>query len=165
MPTFQPAIDTEFQDPYFLTDIALVEYCLHFADLQKGETFFDLGSGDGRAVRLAAKKFKARGIGVEVSAENCENSRKISESEGLSESTSFRCESYFDANLLEADVVYIYLTRYSMGNLSWKLEKELRPGTRIVTHTFDLPGFDAELKGQFISATGEIIPVYRYLVK
>jgi predicted O-methyltransferase YrrM len=135
---------------------------LRLAGVQPGETVFDLGCGDGAPLIIAAREFEARGVGIEVRPELIEESRQAIQTAGLEEQIELRCEDFMDSDFSEADVIFIYLTRGSMGPLSLKLENELSSGTRIVTHTFDLPAWTVEVHTQRPDQQGQLHDLYLY---
>jgi SAM-dependent methyltransferase len=116
---------------------AVVEAMLDLAGFAAGDVLYDLGSGDGRLV-LAAARRGGRGVGIEIDPSLIARSRLQVECEGLSARTEFRRQSMFDAHLAEATVVTTYLTHSVNLALRPKLLAELRPGTRLVSHSFDM---------------------------
>jgi hypothetical protein len=113
---------------------------LGIANIKPGERFYDLGSGDGRAVICAAKDFGARATGIELSLPLFVSSTiKCFFSRGQS---NIILGNLFKRDFSDADVIYIYGTPQAMENrLRAKIEKECKPGTRIVTFVFEFPGW------------------------
>ena len=124
--------------PYVTTPPEVIDGMLSLAGVRKGDTVFDLGSGDGRIVIAAARKYGARGVGIDIDprrvAESAENARKA----GVAHLVEFREQDIFDAALGEATVVTMYLLPGLHAELAPKLFRELRPGARIVTHSFPM---------------------------
>jgi len=114
---------------------------LKLAEVKPGELVYDLGSGDGQIVIMAAKEFGARAIGVEIRRDLVEESlRKIKEY-GLEDRVTIIHGDFFKVDISDADVVTLYLLTSVNERLRPKLEKELKPGTRVVSHDFEIPGW------------------------
>jgi ribosomal protein L11 methylase PrmA len=133
-----PAQDRAPDVIFVPTPQELVEDMLRLADVRKGDILYDLGSGDGRIPITAAKKYGIRAVGVDIDpariAEAVENARKA----GVSKLVEFRQEDLFESNFREATVVTLYLLPDLNLRLRPRLLAELRPGTRIVSHQFDM---------------------------
>jgi SAM-dependent methyltransferase len=132
----QPAV---VPDVYFVpSPPEIVDAMLMMADLKHGDVVYDLGCGDGRIVIAAARKYGARGVGIDVDPlriqEATENARKA----GVSDKVRFIEASFFVADISEATVVTLYLGDDVNLRLQPKLIRELKPGTRIVSHHFDM---------------------------
>ncbi|MEZ0319575.1 MAG: class I SAM-dependent methyltransferase [Pyrobaculum sp.] len=127
--------------PFVASPEVVVRRMLQIARVQPGEVVYDLGSGDGRIVIIAAKEFGARSVGVEVRKDLYEQSMARIKDMGLSGRAYIINASFFDVDLSNADVVTMYLLTTVNERLRPKLEKELRPGTRVVTHDFEVPGW------------------------
>ncbi|MEM0479751.1 MAG: class I SAM-dependent methyltransferase [Pyrobaculum sp.] len=127
--------------PFVATPEVVVRRMLQLARVQPGEVLYDLGSGDGRIVIIAAKEFGARSIGVEIRKDLYEQSLARIRDMGLSNKASIINASFYDVDLSNADVVTMYLLTSINERLRPKLEKELRPASRVVTHDFEVPGW------------------------
>jgi len=112
---------------------------LELAGVTKDDCVYDLGSGDGRIVIAAAKKFGAKGVGVEIEEELVLHSRNCAKEAGVESRVEFIAGDLFAADVSKADVVALYVTPEMLERLLPKLEK-LKPGSRIVCHHFALPG-------------------------
>lgn len=112
------------------------------ADLSPGERFVDLGCGTGKVVFLATRTFGARGHGVEM-APPLFALCLIRKWFGRYRSASFRLGSLYDEDLRDTDVVYVF-GRRRMSRLGRKIQRELAPGARVVSHTFPIEGLDPE---------------------
>jgi SAM-dependent methyltransferase len=121
---------------YVPTPVVVVERMLELAKVTKEDLVVDLGSGDGRIPILAAERFGARAIGIEINPVWVRDARAIAERSGLADRVSFRVEDIFDADLREATVVMLYLFPDVNRKLEPKLARELKPGTRVVSHEY-----------------------------
>ena len=123
--------------PYVPTPPNVVEAMLELAQLRADDFVIDLGSGDGRIVISAAKKYGARGMGVELDGALVSQARREAERQGVGNKVEFRAENLFVTELDRATVVTTYL--YPQVNIALRprIFAELKPGTRIVSHEFD----------------------------
>jgi ubiquinone/menaquinone biosynthesis C-methylase UbiE len=124
--------------PYVPTPDKVVERMLEIAQVGPNDVVYDLGSGDGRIVIAAARKHGARGVGIDIDPDRVREARDNARSAGVSERVEFREGDLFKANLSEATVVTLYLLSSVNLQLRPKLLSELKPGTRIVSHAFDM---------------------------
>jgi hypothetical protein len=122
--------------PYVPTPSVIVERMLEFAKVSSDDFVVDLGSGDGRMVRTAAKVYGASGFGVDIDAELVEKSNAEARKEGLAGRAVFYQQDVFKADVHKATVVTLYVLPDMMVGLRPKLLNELRPGTRIVSHDY-----------------------------
>ena len=127
--------------PFVASPLAVVRVMLKYAGLKPGETLYDLGSGDGRIVLMAAKEFGANAMGVELNKRLMEEAVKKSEAIEVGGKANFIHGDIFDADLSQADVITMYLTTGANDKVRPKLEDELKPGARIVTHDFSIPNW------------------------
>jgi hypothetical protein len=124
---------------YVPTDPAQVERMIKLANIRDGDVVVDLGSGDGRLVLMAAgKNPKVRGWGVDINEELVRKSNEAAAEQGLADRAQFYHKNVFDADLREVSVIKMWLYPELMRMLRPKILKEARPGTRVVTHTWDL---------------------------
>jgi len=124
--------------PYVPTPWVIVEEMLKLADIRGEDVVYDLGSGDGRLVITAAKRFGARGVGVELQTELVEMARIGAKREGVTDRVKFVQGDLFETDIREASVVMLYLLPRFVTRLVPRLRAELRPGTRIVSHDYPL---------------------------
>lgn len=127
--------------PYVPTPIEVVREMLKLAGLKPGEVVLDLGSGDGRVLVTAAKEFGAKAIGVELRKDLIEKALANVEKERVSDKVVIIQGNFFDIKLPPADVIFLYLLTSVNERLRPKLEKETKPGTRIVSHDFEISGW------------------------
>src|SRR5262245_46184965 len=123
--------------PYVPTPQTVVDAMLDLAKVGPRDFVVDLGSGDGRIVLTAAQKHKARGFGVDIDQELVHRANGSAQRLGLADRVHFVKQDVHAADLSKVTVLTLYLLPGMMTNLRPKLLKELRPGTRIVSHDFD----------------------------
>lgn len=122
--------------PYFPTPETIVDRMLKLGELKAGETMFDLGSGDGRIVIDAARKYKANAIGVELDDSLYRQSMDRIRSLGLTKSASIIHGDLLKQDYSSADLLTVYLLPVATGLVTPILEKQLKKGARIVAHDF-----------------------------
>jgi predicted RNA methylase len=130
-----------FLAPFVATPTPVVRQMLILADLKPGEILYDLGSGDGRAVIMAAKDFGANSVGVELRDDLAKRALDSIQKLDLTEKTRIIQKDIFTVNLSSADVVFLYLTTSANEKIKPKLEAELKPGTRVVSHDYEILGW------------------------
>jgi len=140
--------------PYYPTPETIVERMLRFGSLKSGEKMFDLGSGDGRIVIMAARKFGADSTGVEFDKNLWKQSADRIKSLGLESKARIILGDVMQQDYSSADLVTVYLLPSSNDKLRPILEKQLKKGTRIVAHDFEFSGWMPE-KTEVIEDDGE----------
>lgn len=128
--------------PFVASPIPVVRKMLEYAELKPGETLYDLGSGDGRIVIMAAQEFGASGIGIELNKRLLNEAIRKGEELRLGDRVKFINDNLFNVDLNPADVVTMYLTTGANEKVRPKMERELRTGARVVTHDFSIPGWE-----------------------
>lgn len=124
--------------PYVPTPQEVVDKMLDMAKVRRNEVLFDLGCGDGRIVVTAASKFGARGVGIDIDPERIAEAKANAEKAGVSDRVEFRQADLFKTDFSSANVVTLYLLPDINRKLRPQLWRQLRPGTRIVSHAFDM---------------------------
>jgi hypothetical protein len=127
--------------PFITTPDEVVERMLAIAGTGADDFVIDLGSGDGRIVIAAAKKFGARGLGVDIDARLVRLSRENAQAAGVAERAQFEERDALKTDLTRATVVTVYLLPFLIDQLQPRLREELRPGARVVTHAFAMKGW------------------------
>jgi len=122
----------------------VVDAMLKLANVTPRDVVYDLGSGDGRVVILAAQKYGARGVGIEIVHELVELSRQVAREGEVADRATFVEGDLFAADISEATVVTLWLTASVNARLEPKLRRELKPGTRIVAHQFRIGDWPPE---------------------
>jgi len=124
--------------PYVPTPMPVVEAMLDMARVGKDDTLYDLGCGDGRIVVRAAARFGCRGVGVDLNPERVTEARAHAAASQVTGLTRFEVGDVFEFDFSAATVVTMYLLPSVNLKLRPRLLKELKPGTRIVSHDFDM---------------------------
>ncbi len=135
--------------PFVPSPQSVVADMLRYADVGPGDFLIDLGSGDGRIVRTAAKVFGARGFGVEIKEDLVRQANEDAAKEGIADRVKFYKRDLFKTDISEATVLTMYLLPDTVNMLRDKLFRELKPGTRIVSHDYPLTGWLYEDMKQF----------------
>ncbi|HPW17617.1 MAG TPA: methyltransferase domain-containing protein [Candidatus Aminicenantes bacterium] len=131
--------------PFVPTPPEIVARMLELAGVGRNDVVYDLGCGDGRVVIAAAKTYGARGVGVELDPDLLARCRAGAEREGVSKLVRFLDMDATKARLTEATVVAVYLLPESLESLVPVFERDLRPGARVVSHDYRVPGWDGRL--------------------
>lgn len=137
----------------------VVEQMLKLANVHKGDVVYDLGCGDGRIVIMAAKQFGARGVGIDIDPERIKESLENAGKAGVTDRVAFRNEDLFEADIKEATVVTLFLWPSVNMKLRPKLWRELKPGTRVVSHHWNMDDWKPEKQ---IEVDGH--PIYFWVI-
>jgi len=145
-PSAAPQKELRAPDVIFVpTPEEVVDAMLKVAKVGKGDVLYDLGSGDGRIPITAAKKYGiARGIGIDINPERIKEANENLAAAGVGDRVRFLNADLFESNLSDATVVTLYLLPRLNLKLLPKLLDELKPGTRIVSHAFDMGSWKPE---------------------
>jgi predicted O-methyltransferase YrrM len=142
-----PSTQTPRRTPdvrYVPTDERVVAEMLKVAKVKKNDVLYDLGSGDGRIVITAARKFGTRGTGIDIDPERIQEANENARKAGVTSRVTFIEGDIFEADFKDATVVTLYLLPALNMRLRPKLLSELRPGTRIVSHNYDMGDWKPE---------------------
>ena len=139
-----PKPKRELDVPYVPTRDAVVAGMLELGGVKKGDILYDLGCGDGRIVITAAQKFGARGTGIDIDPVRIREAQENARKAGVADRVKFIEQDLFDAKISDATVVTLYLLPAINLKLRPKLLKDLKPGTRIVSHAFDMGDWKPE---------------------
>jgi len=135
----QPFKGTKQPDVRFVpSPDSVVDAMLALARVGAGDVVFDLGSGDGRIPITAASRYGAFGVGIEIDAKLNRQAEDNAKKAGVTERVRFLTQDLFEADISQATVVTLFLLPRINQDLIPKLKRELRPGTRIVSHQFDM---------------------------
>ena len=136
--------DAEDLAPFVATPRAVVDRMLEMAMVGPDDIVYDIGCGDGRIVITAAERFGARGVGIDIDPERIRESRENAAKAMVEHLVTFLLEDATRTDISKATLVTLYLLPESNGLLRPKLEKELRPGTLVVSHNYTIPGWEAK---------------------
>jgi len=117
---------------------------LKLAGVSKSDIVYDLGCGDGRIVIAAAKTYGAHGVGIDINPERISEAKANAKKAGVESLVRFEENDLFDAKIGDATVVTLFLVPQVNLKLRPKLMKDLKPGTRVVSNTFDMGDWKAE---------------------
>lgn len=131
--------------PFVPTPPEVVARMIEVAAIGPGDVVYDLGCGDGRTVIAAAKTRGARGVGIELDAALVEQCRAAAKREGVADLVRFLHMDASKARLTAATVLVLYLLPESLEDLEPLFERDLRPGARIVSHDYRIPGWDGRI--------------------
>jgi ribosomal protein L11 methylase PrmA len=139
---------------YVPTPHEVVDDMLRLAHVGKGDVLYDLGSGDGRIAITAAKKFGIRAVGIDIDPERIREANENARRAGVTHLVEFRQEDLFKADFREATVITLYLLPDLNVKLRPRLLDELKPGTRIVSHQFDMGTWKPEKR---LESNGRVV--------
>ncbi|MGH9901899.1 MAG: SAM-dependent methyltransferase [Pyrinomonadaceae bacterium] len=124
--------------PYVPTPTAVVDEMLKIAKVRKTDVLYDLGSGDGRIPVTAAQRFGTRGVGIDINPQRISEANENAQKAGVTDRVKFIQGDLFQADIGEATVVTLYLLPEVNLRLRPKLLRDLKPGTRVVSHNYDM---------------------------
>ena len=134
----EPAAPVKLDVIFVATDLTIVNAMLTLAGVNRDDTVYDLGCGDGRIVIAAAKEFGARGVGVDLDPQRIREAQANAVRAGVADRVTFRVQDIFDTDIQPATVVTLFLSPELNARLRPKLTSQLRPGTRIVSHRYGI---------------------------
>ena len=120
------------------TPPAVVDAMLKLAEVKPGDVVYDLGCGDGVIVTTAAQKYGARAVGIDIDPQRVKEATERAQKMGVSDKVEIRQGDLFEADIKNASVVTLYLLTSLNIKLMPKLQKELKPGTRVVSQSFNM---------------------------
>jgi SAM-dependent methyltransferase len=136
--------------PYVASPARVVDRMLGLANVRPGETVYDLGCGDGRILVAAAKNYKANAVGVEISPKLVVEANERIQKAGVAGQVRVIEGDLLKTDLTGADVVTIYLATSLNAELRPRLEKFLKPGARVVSHDYAVPGWKPTKVEEFV---------------
>ncbi|MBV9082885.1 MAG: class I SAM-dependent methyltransferase [Acidobacteriaceae bacterium] len=150
--------------PYVGSPERAIEKMLDMANLKPGETLYDLGCGDGRILIAAAKKYRAKAVGIEISPRLAKLAAEEVKKAGVQDGVRVVHGDFMQTNLSPANVVTLYLATTANESLRPNLERYLKPSTRVVSYDYPIPGWKpkdtSETEGRF----GATHTIYLYEV-
>ena len=152
--------------PFIPTPDDVVDRMLALAKVTRADVVYDLGSGDGRIPIAAAKKYGAKGVGLDIDPALVEVANSNAKAAGVDGLVDFRVQNVLTADLSKATVVTLYLLSSSNERLRPMLMQQLKPGARIVSHAFSMGrDWPADAVDQFVSARGDEVTLYLWKIK
>jgi 2-polyprenyl-3-methyl-5-hydroxy-6-metoxy-1,4-benzoquinol methylase len=143
----------QYERIYVPTPQEVVDEMLRLAKVGPNDVLYDLGCGDGRIV-ISAARLGARGVGIDITPERIQESNENAKAAGVTDRVKFINSDFFKVDVSPATVVALYLLPVTMDKLLPKLKKELRPGTRIVSHNYQFsewkPDQEQQLEGRIL---------------
>jgi cyclopropane fatty-acyl-phospholipid synthase-like methyltransferase len=152
--------------PFIPSPQDVVERMLALAEVTRQDVVYDLGCGDGRIPIAAAKKYGARGVGVDIDPKLVAQARANAKEAGVDALVEFRVENALTTDVSAATVVTLFLLSSSNEKLKPMLTRQLKPGARIVSHAFSMGReWPADKIDQFVSARGDEVTLYLWRVR
>ena len=131
--------------PWVPTREKRIRKALQLVKLQPGETLYDLGAGDGRVLLIAAREFGVSAVGIEIGPVQCALGWLRIWFSGSRHKVRIRCANYYKSDVSNADVIFVYATSSQTSRLLPLLERQLRPGARVVSIAADFPDWQPKL--------------------
>ena len=159
----QTGVQTPQREPdvvYVPTPQEVVDQMLALAKVTKNDVLYDLGSGDGRIPITAAQKFGTRGFGIDINPERIKEANANAQKAGVTDRVKFLNQDLFTTDVSQATVVTLYLLPQLNVKLRPQLFKQLKPGTRVVSHDFDM----GEWKPDRVVQTQEGSTIYLWTI-
>ena len=152
--------------PFIPTPEDVVDRMLTLAKVTRDDVVYDLGCGDGRIPIAAAKKYGAKGVGLDIDPALVELAKSNANAAGVETLVDFQVQNVLAADVSKATVVTLYLLSSSNERLRPMLMKQLKPGARIVSHAFSMGrDWPADAIDQFVSARGDEVTLYLWKIK
>lgn len=151
--------------PYVVTPPDVVDRMLELAEVRKGDLVFDLGSGDGRIVITAARKYGARGMGFDIDPQMVQRGRDNAGRAGVSGLVQFQLQDVLTVDLSPASVVTLYLLPDLNLMLRPRLLSQLRPGARVVSHDFHMGDWIPDRVERIRDGSGEFHTLYLWRIR
>ena len=146
--------------PYVPTPQEVVDRMLQLAEVRKGDVVYDLGCGDGRIPITAARRYGARGVGVDIDPVRIAEANANAKKAGVTHLVTFRLQDAMTTDVSEATVVTLYLLSASNLKLRPILTRQLKPGARIVSHSFGMGDWQPDKVDTFVDSSGTTRTLY-----
>jgi SAM-dependent methyltransferase len=151
--------------PYVPSSPEVVDRMLTLAKVGPKDVVYDLGCGDGRIVIAAAKKYGARGVGVDIDAERIDEAMANARAAGVEKLVTFKLQDALKTDVSQATVVTLYLLTF--GNLQLRpiLQQQLKPGARIVAHNYGMGNWQPDAVDTFTDSNGGSKTLYLWRIR
>lgn len=137
-PSFTPVPNHRPDIGFIPSPAEVVQVMLDLAQIQPDDVLYDLGCGDGRIAIAAAQQFGIRAVGIDIDPMRVQDAQALAERAGVGDRTSFFQGDLFTSNVQEATIVTLYLLPHLNRRLLPHLRQQLKPGSRIISHDFDI---------------------------
>ena len=148
------AVWTDGEVPFVPTPPDVVDRMLEMAQVKSGDVIYDLGSGDGRIIIRAAKRYGVKGVGIEIDADLVQKARDNAFKEKVDQLVEFRMQDALTVDVSPATVVTLYMLPEFNAKLRPIFDKQLKPGSRVVSHDYEIEGWVPDkierVKGDFL---------------
>lgn len=151
--------------PFVPTPNDVVERMLELAQVTSADIVYDLGCGDGRILITAAKKYGARGFGVDIEPYWVAESQARAKEAGVDHLATFSLQDAMTVDLSPATVVMIYAVQWAMEKLEPLIKSQVKPGTRVVSHSFAMGDWEPVKTETFTDANGSVRTLYLWTVE
>ena len=151
--------------PYVATPPDVVDRMLRLGAVGPSDVVYDLGCGDGRVVIMAAQKFGASGVGVDIDPALVARAEANARAAGVDGRVTFRVQDALTVDVSPATVVTLYLLAASNVRLRPTLVQQLRPGARIVSHNFPIGDWEPDIVDNFTDAAGKQRTIYLWTIR
>ena len=145
---------TDGEVPFVPTPPEVIDRMLEMARVQRGDVIYDLGSGDGRIIIRAALKYGVRGVGIEIDPDLVRKAQEEARRQKVEPLVEFRAEDALAVDISPATVVTLYMLPEFNAKLRPRFDRQLRPGSRVVSHDFEIQGWVPDrvekVKGDFV---------------
>lgn len=160
----EPERDTTYVAPFVPTPQEVVDRMLELAEVKKGDVLYDLGSGDGRIVITAARKYGVKAVGFEIDPNLVRGSRESIRQAGLEDLAEIREQDIRTVDLSPASVVTMYL--YPAANLRLRstIMRQLKPGSRVVSHDFGMGNWKPDQVERLKDSAGFLRTIYLWRI-
>lgn len=140
------AEEVKLDAPYYPTPQAIVDKMLDIAEVREGDYVIDLGSGDGRIPITAAKRYGTKGMGVDINPVRVQEAKANAVNARVQDKVEFKQQNLFETDISKATVLTLYLMPRVNMELRPRILAELKPGTRVVSHAFDMGDWKPDRK-------------------
>lgn len=151
--------------PFVPTPNDVVERMLELAQVTSSDLVYDLGCGDGRILIAAATKYGARGFGFDIEPYRVNESHSNAKAAGVDYLVTFSLQDAMTVDLSPATVVMLYVVQWAMEKLGPMIKSQVKPGTRVVSHSFAMDGWEPVKTETFTDASGTVRTLYLWTVK
>jgi SAM-dependent methyltransferase len=158
-------LDSPYISPFVTTPQEVVDRMLELAQVGREDVIYDLGSGDGRIVITAARRYGAKAVGFEIDAALVRQSQRTIKEAGLESLAEIREEDIRNVDLSPASVVTLYLYPGANLRLREAIRRQLKPGSRVVSHNFNMGDWKPDRVEQMTDSAGSLRTIYLWRIE